>query len=70
MNQISLFCFSPNLVDLSHTNIPGKSCGPFGADKPTSTYSKFAAEQPYWVNTTLKYVVSETCLIPAFMIFL
>ncbi|XP_052820014.1 transmembrane channel-like protein 1 [Mya arenaria] len=66
----SVIIGSSEVVNLGHTELPDSFCGPWGADKPTRSYTNFWEQQVPWLQATLKYLVSEIVLIPAFFVLL
>lgn len=59
---------SSSVIKLGQTNTEGVYCGPFEGDAPTRAYTRFYNDQVSWLRATLRYIVSETVLIPLFLI--
>lgn len=45
-------------------------CGPFGQEKPTSVYTKFQQQQPILLQQIMQWAVSDSVLLPLFLLLL
>lgn len=59
------FC-SQQVINLGQSS----DCGPFGQEKPTSVYTKFQQQQPILLQQIMQWAVSDSVLLPLFLLLL
>uniref|UniRef100_A0A8W8MBL6 Transmembrane channel-like protein 7 n=1 Tax=Magallana gigas TaxID=29159 RepID=A0A8W8MBL6_MAGGI len=63
---ISVVIGSQQVINLGQSS----DCGPFGQEKPTSVYTKFQQQQPILLQQIMQWAVSDSVLLPLFLLLL